>query len=203
MVSISMMHPTAYRLADRLINFSNGISIDSTFSYISRLIGGKKNVLDLGCGPAILFNYLDNSCKYEGWDTNKYFVRLLKNKVNVKYQNILNFRKFPEADIIFMRGVLHYIYPKHIELIKNSLKHAKQKVIIAEQYKDSTRIFPDKFHDFLKKNVSQNLFCNKGKINQTGYENIFTKAELLDLLNKFNIKSIYENRFEIIASLSK
>jgi len=198
-----MIHPTVYRLVDRLINFSNGINIDSTFSYISRLIGRKKNVLDLGCGPAMLFNYLDNSCKYEGWDTNKYFVRLLKNKINVKYQNIFNFRKFPEADIIFLRGVLHCIYPNHIKLIKNSLKHAKEKVIIAEQYEDSTRILPDKFQNLLKKNVAQNLFCSKGKIYDTSYRNIFTKTELLNLLNEFKTKSIYENRFEIIASVTK
>jgi len=108
---------------------------------------GKKNqkVLELSCGTGYVARYLPEDVEYEGWDLNSAFLKKLKldwrkgrikpKKIILKRKNIFDFEDYPKdkKDVIIFSGILHHIYPRHIELVEHAKRHAK-KIVICEPY---------------------------------------------------------------------
>jgi SAM-dependent methyltransferase len=111
----------------------------------SRSSGVKLKILDLPCGTGYLARYLDPTVEYEGWDLNPAFLKKVKldwkkgrlkpNKIILKRRNIFRFDAYPKdkIDVIVFSGILHHIYPRHIELVEHAKKHA-HKIVMCEPF---------------------------------------------------------------------
>jgi SAM-dependent methyltransferase len=118
---------------------------------------GTKTVLDIPAGTGYLARYLDPSITYEGWDVNHRFLSKIKKdwqdgyikvkKVVIRQKNIFDFDDYPDVDCIVFSGILHHVYPNHIELFENGKKHAKKIVVL-----EPTAVKPDQItetHDWI------------------------------------------------------
>jgi len=88
------------------------------------------DILDIGCGPGNMINYLSFN-KYYGFDTDKKYIKYAKNK----YKNCIFFcerftklslKKITKVDLVLLFGILHHISDdevlKLIDVLKLSLK---------------------------------------------------------------------------------
>lgn len=92
------------------------------------------NILDVGCGPAYVLDFLKNkSSKYFGYDTEINHIKYAKKKFPhkdyhffCKKFNINELNKLPKFDYVFLFGIIHHLnnteLKKIIFLIKKILK---------------------------------------------------------------------------------
>ena len=104
----------------------------------------KKNcdVLDIGCGPGNMINYLSYK-KYYGFDTDKNYIKYAKNK----YVDCIFFcekftksslKKITKVDVIILFGILHHVSDREtlnlINKLKLSLKKNSKIIILDPVY---------------------------------------------------------------------
>jgi SAM-dependent methyltransferase len=119
------------------------------YLFIQKIMGGKTarekiiknnqikkncNILDIGCGPAYVLDFLKNkSLKYFGYDTEPNHIEYAKKKfLNKNHHffykkfNELELNKLPKFDYVFLFGIIHHLnnteLKKIIFLIKRVLK---------------------------------------------------------------------------------
>lgn len=127
MKSLSYRCPRLYETGVKILL---GNILSSRYFRIAQEIGENKSVLDLGCGTAMLHQYL-HKCDYTGWDLNETFVTYCQKKeLNVYKKDIFQFSDYPECDYIVLCDILHHVVPKDEELLKETIKRAV--VIVAE-----------------------------------------------------------------------
>lgn len=121
MTSISYRVPQLYEIGVKILH---GNTLPLRYSKIAQEIGRNKKVLDLGCGTALLYPYLD-SCEYMGWDLNDSFVRYCQKKgLNVNKKDIFQFSEYPPCDYIVLCDILHHVFPRDELLLKEAVKKA-------------------------------------------------------------------------------
>jgi SAM-dependent methyltransferase len=107
----------------------------SRYSAIAQLIPPGATVLDLCCGPAVLYtHYLkEKGVSYTGFDINKNFVVKGRGKAIAMICGDAAIAEFPEADFVVMQASLYHFLPQNVlPIIEKMLKAAKHKVIVAE-----------------------------------------------------------------------
>ncbi len=147
-----MFRSLTYR-SGHVYNFVNQLLYDwkKKFMILGKLVGKSEipgstlKLLDLSCGTGFLARFLDPSVDYEGWDLNEAFLNKLKldwekgrlkpKKLKVRVKNIFDYDDYPKEkkDVIVFSGILHHVYPKHIELVEHA-KHYAKRIIICEPY---------------------------------------------------------------------
>lgn len=121
MTSIPYKVPQLYEIGIKILH---GNTLPLRYSKVAQEIGRTKRVLDLGCGTAMLYSYLD-SCEYIGWDLNDSFVRYCQKKgLNVYKMDIFQFSEYPACDYIVCCDILHHVFPKDELLLKEAVKKA-------------------------------------------------------------------------------
>ena len=98
------------------------------YKEIAKIIGKNKKVLDLGCGTGLLYNFLDRSCKYEGWDLNEKFLHCIDG-INTKCKSVFDYEDYPHSDVIVMSDLLHHVMPRHVELLTAAKERTKRLII--------------------------------------------------------------------------
>ena len=100
------------------------------------------NILDIGCGPAYVLDFLKNkSLKYFGYDTEMNHIEYAKKKFSNKNYfffckkfNKLQINKLPTFDYVFLFGIIHHINNSEIKeiffLIKKILKKNGKLIIL-------------------------------------------------------------------------
>lgn len=175
MSSIPYLSPRIYNFWQRIIERER----KTIFQKISRLIGENKKVFELGCGPAILYFYLQKGCSYIGWDLNKRFVNYAKKRgIKVERKDIFDFKNYPESDVIVICNLLHHIFPRDEILIKNALKKTK-KLIVLEPYRISKiDFFPFPIFYLYDKVIGDNDGINDfSKRKRWKFDNLFSLKE--------------------------
>jgi SAM-dependent methyltransferase len=202
MTSIWYKHPALYNLGMHLVH---GKKLKDRFKYIADMIGKDKSVLDLGAGTCDLVRQLHKSCVYEAWDMNDSFVRYYSRKgVNLKKKNILDFDKYPSADVIVLVDVLHHVNPKHKLLLKECIKRAKLKVIVSEGYKGPETNSYYKFVKIRKLLKIDGLLGDRDGINDELHDNnILPEHELRAFLKNFGDCSIRKMGMSLVATYEK
>ncbi|MDD5417840.1 MAG: class I SAM-dependent methyltransferase [Candidatus Nanoarchaeia archaeon] len=127
----SLMYQSAY-VYDFFMRVVYRKFFEKRYKAVAEFIGKGKKVLDLGCGTCLLHRFLDKTCHYTGWDLNEKFLSL-NSHLNVMKKNILDYKNYPETDVIVISDVLHHIFPNHTNLLKNAINKAK-KVIVMEPH---------------------------------------------------------------------
>ena len=124
------------------------LSPDVRRSIVKRYIRPKENdiILDIGCGPADVLEYLPGSVKYVGFDSNGKYIKNAKRRFKSRGQFIcldLNNRlpeTFTSYDIVLAFGVLHHLNDKEamrlLEFSFSVLKHGGRLVTFDNCYMD-------------------------------------------------------------------
>ena len=102
---------------------------------VAELIPPRSSVLDLCCGPAVLYErYLRRKfVEYTGLDINETFVRRLKRRgVRAELWDLRGDAPLPPADSVVMQASLYHFLPDPLPLLGHMLEAAQSQVIIAE-----------------------------------------------------------------------
>lgn len=102
---------------------------------VADLIPEGSSVVDLCCGPAILYHrYLrSKSVEYTGLDINSGFIdRLVRGGGSGQVFDLRSDEALPTADILVMQASLYHFLPDASGVLERMLAAAKTKVIIAE-----------------------------------------------------------------------
>jgi SAM-dependent methyltransferase len=133
-VPTSLIYKSAeiYELAMLLLY---GRHYPSRYRAIAELISSGSSVLDLCCGPALLYQrYLrKKSVQYTGLDINPKFIdRLSKQGGCGKVWDLRKEDPLPSADYVIMQASLYHFLPDASAIVNRMLQAAKKQVIIAE-----------------------------------------------------------------------
>jgi SAM-dependent methyltransferase len=107
----------------------------SRYTAIAELIPDGSSVLDLCCGPALLYQrYLRaKSVQYTGLDINAKFIdRLIRRGGCGKLWDLRSDEPLPEADYVIMQASLYHFLPDASPIVNRMLQAANKRVIIAE-----------------------------------------------------------------------
>jgi SAM-dependent methyltransferase len=113
----------------------------SRYRAIAELIPDGSSVLDLCCGPALLYHrYLrPKNVKYTGLDINANFIaRLIRRGGSGQVWDLRNQEPLPPADYVIMQASLYHFLPEASPMVNRMLKAARKQVIIAEPIRNLT-----------------------------------------------------------------
>jgi trans-aconitate methyltransferase len=111
----------------------------SRYRAIADLIPSDSSVVDLCCGPALLYDrYLrPKSVRYTGLDINAGFIeRLRRMGARGLVWDLRKDDPLPEADYVLMQASLYHFLPDALPIVERMLEAARRKVIIAEPIKN-------------------------------------------------------------------
>lgn len=133
-MATSLIYKSAeiYELAMLLLY---GRHYPSRYRAIAELIPQGASVLDLCCGPALLYQrYLKaKSVEYTGLDLNAKFIDRLNRQGGCgKVWDLRNDEPLPAADYAIMQASLYHFLPDASEIVNRMLQAARKRVIIAE-----------------------------------------------------------------------
>jgi SAM-dependent methyltransferase len=108
---------------------------------IADLIPARSSVLDLCCGPAVLYHrYLrQKPVRYMGLDVSRAFIERLKRRgVNGQVWDLQQEAALPEADYVVMQASLYQFLPNPQPIVDRMLRAARKQVILAEPVRNIT-----------------------------------------------------------------
>ena len=154
---------------------------------IAGLIPAGASVLDLCCGPAVLYHrYLRlKSVTYTGLDINPRFIdRLNRRGGDGRLWDLRKADALPPADYVIMQASLYHFLPDASPVVDRMLEAARKRVIVAEPIRNLTA------GDSKLLSVLGRLFTNPG----TGQQPLrFTEATLSELFSAYSAR-IVESR---------
>ena len=107
----------------------------SRYRAIAELVPNGSSVLDLCCGPALLYHrYLRHkSVRYTGLDVNAEFIdRLTRRGASGQVRDLRSEEALPEADYVIMQASLYHFLPDPSPVMDRMLRAAKRQVIVSE-----------------------------------------------------------------------
>lgn len=107
----------------------------SRYRAVAELIPTGASVLDLCCGPGVLYaRYLRRkSVDYVGLDINETFIERLKRRgVSAKVWDLSRDEPLPPADYVIMQASLYHFLPDPLPILNRMLVAARKQIIIAE-----------------------------------------------------------------------
>jgi len=131
---VTLFYRNAY-LYEALMVCLYGRHYWARYETIADLIPQGSSVLDLCCGPAILFDrYLRHkSVEYTGLDLSAPFIKRLNERGGYgQVWNIRDDKPLPEADYVIMHASLYQFLPDAGPVMDRMLQAAKVQVIVSE-----------------------------------------------------------------------
>jgi trans-aconitate methyltransferase len=107
----------------------------SRYRAIARLIPPRAQVLELCCGPAVLYRrYLrSRGVRYRGLDIHRNFVdELRRRNIPAEVWDLQSDRALPAADNVIMQASLYHFLPDASGVVERMLRAARRQVIVAE-----------------------------------------------------------------------
>jgi SAM-dependent methyltransferase len=107
----------------------------SRYRAIAELVPNGSSVLDLCCGPALLYHrYLRHkSVRYTGLDVNAEFIdRLTRRGASGQVRDLRSEEALPEADYVIMQASLYHFLPDPSPVMDRMLRAARRQVIVSE-----------------------------------------------------------------------
>jgi hypothetical protein len=118
-----------------------GRHYSSRYKAIAEMIPAGSEVLDMCCGPAVLYHrYLRHkSVRYIGLDINPGFVKGLKCRgIDGRLFDLRVDSAIPKAEYVVMQASLYHFLPNPIPIINRMMAAAKKQVIISEPIRNLT-----------------------------------------------------------------
>ena len=123
---------TVYKLIMRLLY---GRHYGTRCARIAELIPANSTVLDLCCGPAVLYHQhlRHKSVRYTGIDISSQFVdSLTKQGIPAILCDLRSNTALPHADYVVMQASLYHFLPNASHILDRMLHAARKQVIVAE-----------------------------------------------------------------------
>jgi len=173
--SIFYRFPLLYIWGIRLIHKSN---FSKRYQYISSFVKERELVLEPGCGPALLADFLPEGADYKGFDTNQDFVNhAIKKHPEVFLGNVLDSDNYCKAAVVVICDVLHHINPiDRKKLIRNCYRSAGEIFIICDPGKNINNK-PNILYPIWKRLTE---WGEKDGTNNFKYEYFLTRDQLFD-----------------------
>ncbi len=111
------------------------------YQAIAELIPDRAEVLELCCGPGILYKrYLRHkNVRYRGLDVNDKFIRnLLRHGIAAERWDLRSERPLPSAEYVVMQASLYHFLPDAAVMLARMLNAAHKAVVIAEPIRNFT-----------------------------------------------------------------
>jgi SAM-dependent methyltransferase len=187
--SIFYRFPLLYIWGLKWIHKSN---FSRRYRLISSVVKEGDVVLEPGCGPAILADFLCQGSSYQGFDTNQEFVNhARKRHPGVYLGDVLNLKNYCRAAVVVVCDVLHHINPAdRKEFIQNCYCSADEIFIICDPGKKASHL-PSFFYPIWK---CLTEWSEKDGTNNFKYEYFLSQEQLFDEI---------DNGFGIIPSSVK
>jgi len=187
--SIFYKFPLLYIWGLKWIHKSN---FSKRYQYISSVARGGDLVLEPGCGPAILADFLPQDSSYKGFDANQDFVNhARKRHPGVYLGDVLDLNDYCKAEVVAVCDVLHHLDPvDRKKFIQNCYRSADDTFIICDPGKKvnhgSNLFYPiwKRLTEWSEKDGTNNFKC----------EHFLTRDQLVDEI---------DNGFGIIPSSVK
>jgi len=112
-----------------------GRHYNSRYKAVADLIPANATVLDLCCGPAILFtrHLRQKSVSYTGLDLSESFINKIRAVApNSSVWNLRDAAPLPKADYVVMHASLCHFLPNPAPVVERMMRAAQKQVIIAE-----------------------------------------------------------------------
>ena len=112
-----------------------GRHYSARYQAIADLIPNGTSVIDLCCGPALLYHrsLKQKDVNYTGLDVNPRFIhQLIKRGAQGYDWDLRNDKPLPKADYLVMQASLYHFLPDPKPIVDRMLKAARRQVIIAE-----------------------------------------------------------------------
>lgn len=113
----------------------------SRYRAIADLIPPRASVVDLCCGPALLFSrhLRRKNVRYTGLDVNAGFVeRLIRAGGTGQVWDLRKDEPLPPADYLMMQASLYHFLPDALPIVGRMIAAARRQVIIAEPVRNLT-----------------------------------------------------------------
>lgn len=187
--SIFYKFPLLYIWGLKWIHKSN---FSKRYQYISNQVRVGDLVLEPGCGPAILADFLPPGSFYKGFDTNRDFVNYAKKRhPEVSIGDVLNFNNYCKAAVVVVCDVLHHINPvDRKKFIDYCYRSADVMFIICDPGKKMDQM-PKYLHPLWKRITE---WSEKDGTNDFKYEHLLTRGQLINEI---------DNGFDVISSSVK
>jgi hypothetical protein len=107
----------------------------SRYRAVADLIPAGASVVDLCCGPALLFNrhLRHKNVRYTGLDVNAGFIeKLARDGGDGRVWDLREDAPLPPADYVMMQASLYHFLPDALPVVNRMLKAARRQVIVAE-----------------------------------------------------------------------
>jgi SAM-dependent methyltransferase len=130
--SLVYRSPLLYEL---FIMFLYGRRYFSRYRAVAELIPAGASVVDLCCGPAVLYDHFlrHRAVCYTGLDINPRFIaRLRRRGGHGEVWDLHSDQPLPPADYVIMQGGLLYFLPDPAPLVERMLQAARKQVIVSE-----------------------------------------------------------------------
>lgn len=120
----------------------HGPHLRERYEYIASFVEEHDTVLEPGCGPALLVEFLPRGSQYRGFDLNDYFVKYASRKYSgVWHGDVLDLENYSEADVVVLCDVLHHVAPdSRRSVIRYSLGAARKKLVICEEGRSGRQV---------------------------------------------------------------
>lgn len=105
------------------------------YEAIAKLIAPSSSVLDLCCGPAILYRrYLrQKAISYTGFDINELFIRkVIQAGAQGEIRDLLGEEDLPVNDYVIMQASLYHFLPNPEQVLRRMMAASKRALIISE-----------------------------------------------------------------------
>ncbi len=112
-----------------------GRHYNSRYRAIAQLIASRSSVLEVCCGPGILYRrYLrGKSVNYTGFDINPNFIKtLIHVGAQAEVRDLCSCEKLPSADYVIIQASLYHFLPTPKPIVDRMFAAAKTALIIAE-----------------------------------------------------------------------
>ena len=187
--SIFYRFPLLYIWGLKWIHKSN---FSKRYQYITSFVREGDLVLEPGCGPAILADFLPQGSSYQGFDTNRNFVNHAKKRHSrVSLGDVLDPNDYCKATAVVVCDVLHHIKPAdRKKLIQNCYRSADEIFIICDPGKKINHK-PNILYPVWKRLTE---WSERDGTNNFKYEYFLTRDQLFDEI---------DNGFGIIPSSVK
>ncbi|KUK79784.1 MAG: glycosyl transferase [Microgenomates bacterium 39_7] len=152
------------------------------YRYMTSFVQKGDLVLEPGCGPAILADFLPQGVYYHGFDTNKEFVNFAsKRHSGVYLGNVLDIKNYCQADLVIACDILHHLKPSdRKKFIENCFSSAKKVFIICEPGKKNKPLDNSIFYSFRKRLAE---WSEKDGTGDFKTEYFLTHGQLLSQIN--------------------
>ena len=156
----------------------------SRYRALAELIPAGSSVLDLCCGPALLYHrYLrSKGVQYTGLDINSNFMaRLNRRGGSGQVWDLRSEEALPSADYVIMQASLYHFLPDASPVVDRMLQAARRQVIIAEPIRNLAT------SDSRLLSLLGRLFTNPG----VGEHSLrFTEASLADFFSGYSSRVV-------------